>query len=246
MATGNAGEGNGMVGEFRSGPISGTTIIKGVTFAQKGLQYAEVDGLAMFEGDIVLGTVEELQAADAGLVVESIGITGGVNSAVRWPNGLMPYEVDPALPNQQRVTDAIAHWQNHTRIRFVQRTAANAAQYPDYVVFQPGGGCSSSVAEVVLGPSRLATAVVQVTRFTKSVIPLGCGTSRAVRTAITLCRLSGQISTQPCNTTLPNKLLTVMILGPMTLVRSCTIQASRSRPMDRPRSSLVKPCPQAW
>ena len=145
MATGNAGEGNGMVGEFRSGPISGTTIIKGVTFAQKGLQYAEVDGLAMFEGDIVLGTVEELQAADAGLVVESIGITGGVNSAVRWPNGLMPYEVDPALPNQQRVTDAIAHWQNHTRIRFVQRTAANAAQYPDYVVFQPGGGCSSSV-----------------------------------------------------------------------------------------------------
>jgi hypothetical protein len=43
-----------MLGEFRSGPVAGTALVAGVTFARKGLLYAEVEGLAMFEGDIVL------------------------------------------------------------------------------------------------------------------------------------------------------------------------------------------------
>jgi len=45
----------------------------------------------------------------------------------------------------ERVTDAIAHWQANTSIRFVLRTAANQAQFPDFVRFVPGGGCSSQV-----------------------------------------------------------------------------------------------------
>src|SRR5207245_2097536 len=90
-----------MVGEFRTGPVAGTAIVPGVTFARKALQYAEVDGMAIFEGDIVLGTVEEVRAAaaaiasaaagaaaagaDAGPVLQSIGITG---AQFRWPNVL--------------------------------------------------------------------------------------------------------------------------------------------------------------
>jgi Astacin (Peptidase family M12A) len=141
-ASGSGETGTRMVGEFRSGPIAGTTIIQKVSGGQKGLVYAEVDGLAIFEGDIVLGTVLDLQSADPGEVVESVGITG---QQFRWPNATIPYEIDPAMPNQQRITDAIAHWQAKTRIRFVQRTAVNAAQFPDFVVFQSGGGCSSQV-----------------------------------------------------------------------------------------------------
>lgn len=135
-----------MSGEFRSGPIAGTALVSGVTFARKGLQYAEIDGLAIFEGDIVLGSVEDVRAtADSGagnLPQQGVGISG---QQFRWPNATIPYDIDPALPNPQRVTDAIAHWEANTRIRFVRRTPANAAQYPDFVHFQSGGGCSSMV-----------------------------------------------------------------------------------------------------
>ncbi len=144
-------------GEHRSGPAVGTALVSGETFRAKGLPYADVDGLAVFEGDIVLGTVKELQkpAALDGLRLESLGISG---QQFRWPNATVPFEIDPALPKQQRVTDAMAHWEAHTPIRFVQRTPANAGQFPDFVRFVPGDGCSSFVGRqggrqtVTLGP----------------------------------------------------------------------------------------------
>jgi hypothetical protein len=43
------------------------------------------------------------------------------------------------------VLQAIQHWQQNTRIRFVERTAANAAQHPNFVSFQVQDGCFSSV-----------------------------------------------------------------------------------------------------
>ena len=58
-------------------------------------------------GDIVLGTIE-----GEGLQTEGIGITG---EQFRWPHAAVPFEIDPALPNQRRVTDAIAHWHANTR-----------------------------------------------------------------------------------------------------------------------------------
>lgn len=134
-------------GEHRSGPIAGTAVISGVTFIRKAVQYAEVDGLAMFEGDIVLGTIDEFKGGafatrGTGSPLESIGITG---QQFRWPNATIPYEIDAAMPNQQRITDAMAHWVANTRIRFVLRDASNASTFPDFVHFQSGGGCSSMV-----------------------------------------------------------------------------------------------------
>jgi Astacin (Peptidase family M12A) len=135
-------------GELRSGPVAGTAFVDGVTFARKGVQYANVDGVAIFEGDIVLGKVKDLKQAEAaggGATPESLGITG---QQFRWPNGVVVYDIDPGLPNQQRVTTAIAHWEANTRIRFLLRTPANAAQNPNYVHFVSGGGCSSQVGMV--------------------------------------------------------------------------------------------------
>lgn len=138
-------------GEYRSGPVAGTALVSGATFANKGLLYADVAGEAIFEGDIVLGTVEEVKAAadraaaDAASdnpILASIGITG---QQFRWLNNTVPFDIEAGMPNQQRITDAIAHWEARTRIRFVLRTPANAAQHPDFVHFQQGGGCSSMV-----------------------------------------------------------------------------------------------------
>ena len=130
-------------GEQRSGPVAGTALVNGATFSSKPLLYANVDGQAIFEGDIVLGSIEGMQDVEKqGVPQRAVGITG---QQFRWPNATIPYEIDAGLPNQQRVTDAIAHWQANTRIRFVQRTAANQGQYPDYVRFVSGSGCSSMV-----------------------------------------------------------------------------------------------------
>ena len=76
-------------GELRSGPIAGTALIDGATFSQKPVLYAEIDGQAIFEGDIVLGTVQSLkQAQGQDLPLRSIGITG---QQFRWPNATIPY-----------------------------------------------------------------------------------------------------------------------------------------------------------
>ena len=69
-------------GEFRSSPNIKTCLIQRRT-GIKAVQYAVVDGLAIFEGDIVLGTeeqvaaqTEELRAIASGAVAAGVAITG--------------------------------------------------------------------------------------------------------------------------------------------------------------------------
>ena len=143
-------------GEFRSSTRVGTALVGGVTFGQKALQYAEVDGMAIFEGDIELGPVEQVrQVADAvrsaaadpsgALELQAVIRTG---QQFRWPDCRVPFEIDSGLANQARVRDAIAHWEANTPFRFIERTPANAAQFPDFVTFVTGSGCSSAVGRL--------------------------------------------------------------------------------------------------
>src|SRR5215467_6470023 len=82
-------------GEFRSTPVKKTGLISGMTFGIKPVQYSVVDGMAVFEGDIILGTAEQLDAQTeqlrqvaSGAVALGVGITG---AQFRWPNCLVPY-----------------------------------------------------------------------------------------------------------------------------------------------------------
>jgi hypothetical protein len=123
-----------------------TAFVSGLTFGPKAVQYAVVDGRAIFEGDIDLGPVEEVEKSTA--VMRGAGLEEAVvipGSQFRWPNGTVPFDIDSALPDQQRVADAIAHWEANTVIRFVLRTPANADSHPNFVHFVHGGGCSSAV-----------------------------------------------------------------------------------------------------
>ena len=135
-------------GEFRIGP-RGTALISGVTFERRPVVYSNIHGVAIFEGDIALGTVEEVeaalaegrdQAAGSDGATRSIGITG---SRFRWPSGRVAFEIDPDLPDQQRVRDAIDHWEAKTRISFVERDASNESDLPNWVRFSDEGGCWS-------------------------------------------------------------------------------------------------------
>src|SRR5262245_1295232 len=124
--------------------------------------YEAVDGLAIFEGCIILGAVVEMEKTAE--IVRSQPLLLKVPDAqeqgiiragkvFRWPGKKVFYEIDPMLPNQTRVTDAVAHWETNTEFRFVLRNGE-----PNFVRFRPGGGCSSSVGMqggqqfVTLGP----------------------------------------------------------------------------------------------
>jgi astacin (peptidase family M12A) len=138
-------------GEFRSSARVKTALIPGNTFHSKAVQYVDIEGLAIAEGDIVLGTVPDVERNSQVLAAERRGeLAAGViitGNQFRWPNCQVPYDIDPGLPDQTRVTDAIAHWQAHTSYTFVLRTGANAATFPDWVTFQASSGCSSSVGK---------------------------------------------------------------------------------------------------
>ncbi|HUR81515.1 MAG TPA: M12 family metallopeptidase [Thermoanaerobaculia bacterium] len=128
-------------GEMQSTSDVRTGIIE-LSTGPKAVQYSVVDGLAIFEGDIVLGTVEQVEARTQA-ARSSVGLPEAVvrpGASFRWPKCRIPYTIDPSLTSQSRVTEAIAHWEANTNFRFVVRTTE-----ADFVTFRPASGCSSEV-----------------------------------------------------------------------------------------------------
>ncbi|WP_379952739.1 M12 family metallopeptidase [Dokdonia sp. R78006] len=99
------------------------------------LEVATINDTYVFEGDIIFSKNQLQESTDA---TRSTGRTGG-----RWANNTVYYAINPSLPNQARVTNAIANWEASTSVRFVQRTNQS-----DYVYFTPGSGCSSYVGRI--------------------------------------------------------------------------------------------------
>ncbi|QDK82758.1 peptidase M12 [Spirosoma sp. KCTC 42546] len=99
------------------------------------IRYFLVGDQAVFQSDILLLPDNLKQPSE----LHTQG-TGRVKTSLRWPNKIVYYTIDPALPNQARVTDAMAHWEANTPIRFVPRTTQRG-----YVLFRVGSGCSSNV-----------------------------------------------------------------------------------------------------
>ena len=111
------------------------------------LTYEIIDGLAIAEGDIVV----------------PIEIQSATRIGRRWDEAVVPYVIDPDLPEPSRVDAAIAHWQEKTNVRLVTRTTES-----DYLSFRPGTGCSSYIGRtggkqaVQLSTGENAASVVAV------------------------------------------------------------------------------------
>jgi len=146
---------------FRSSDDVRLGFASGNSFEMKRVTYAAIGGMAIFEGDIALGTVEQLEqianaAADPEtLPAHGVAVTG---DRFRWPNGVIPYVIDPGLSDPQRVTEAIAHWMHLTPLRFVAREEDNPL-HENYISFEEQDGCWSQVGMqggkqvVSLGPT---------------------------------------------------------------------------------------------
>jgi hypothetical protein len=104
-----------------------------------------INGVEVVEGDIIVSKPRSVDERDPLLGPgQDTQSTGRSAVSARWPNDTVPYLINAALPNQARVTDAIAHWEARTPLRFVVRTTQ-----ADYVEFMPGAGCSSWVGRRV-------------------------------------------------------------------------------------------------
>jgi Astacin (Peptidase family M12A) len=130
---------------FRSSDETGTTFISGNKFQLKQVEYSIIDGMAIFEGDIAIAPANQMDLIPGDAITGRLPVSGisVVGERFRWPGGIVPWDSVAAL--RQRVLDAIAHWEANTNIRFVERTAANQAQYPNYLSFQERDGCWSYV-----------------------------------------------------------------------------------------------------
>ncbi len=142
---------------FRSSGDVRESFIRGIAgFQVKPVKYSVINDIAIFEGDIALGTAQAMEtisrevhraggpgageAALEGLALEGLGITG---KRFRWPKGIVPWVSTPAL--RKLVLQAIGHWEAKTDIRFVERTAANAKDHDNWISFEARDGCWSHV-----------------------------------------------------------------------------------------------------
>lgn len=112
-----------------------------VRFGDQVVTVEIVDGVAIYQGDIVLGPIKSDKSGKwvAGHAHRGIGITG---EQFRWEDGIVYYEIDGSIPSGQANTIllAISHWENNTDATFVESTTG------DRVVFQQQAGvCNSQV-----------------------------------------------------------------------------------------------------
>jgi uncharacterized protein (TIGR03437 family) len=115
-------------------------------FRGHAVTFQVVDGRAM-EGDMDLGPVEELQQTLAAGAKNVRSALSPSDPSFLWPNGVIPYTIDPSIPNPQRVMDAIAMWKSQTPIKLNPRTTET-----NYVAFtrilNNNSICTSSVGMV--------------------------------------------------------------------------------------------------
>src|SRR6185369_1608167 len=122
-------------GEYRLGQWRG-----------RAVAYRMVNGLAITQGDIVLDRIDPLESTGASKDPHRDASATSLDQ-LRWPNRTVPYEIDPAIPNPKRVTDAIQHWNDNSVIMMVPHSDEK-----NYVRFvrdnTNGGACSSSVGMI--------------------------------------------------------------------------------------------------
>jgi hypothetical protein len=146
---------------FRSSDEQRQGIVSANTFKKKEITYSVIEGKAIFEGDILIGDVEDVEqevaqtiaqlAAERGMVDDEGNLRTDVGvetlsdlpahgivipgQRFRWPGCLVPFEINH--PDRELVRLAMRHWK--------QRKATNAGHFPNFLVFEMQDGCFSQV-----------------------------------------------------------------------------------------------------
>ena len=126
----------------------GFTYISGIGFHNKKVNYTLKNGLALFEGDILLtskGNISSLKQSKQNHIQYSIARN---DTPYKWKNNTIPYQFDPNVSEDTKamVVSAMVHWSNNTSMQFIE---INATQYPDFVhITSQDYACYSHVGKV--------------------------------------------------------------------------------------------------
>lgn len=133
------------------------------------MDYIKVGDLAVVEGDIVLGNAQQLefQAASgpvriapppgaqptdtSGLHPFANALRSVVGGPLKWTDGVIPYQIDPALPQEQQdnIARAIKAWSDATPIRFAPLDQQVHKKYPNDVYFTLGTDPNACLSDYV-------------------------------------------------------------------------------------------------
>lgn len=115
--------------------------------SHNGFAYQIIDGQAVYEGDMLLGRVDEYGGLAGALQGRGIGVNDMFS---RWPDGIVVYEFpySNSLAQQVHVRSAVQHWTDNTTLSFVERTDENASRYDNYLQFIDSNGCASHVGMI--------------------------------------------------------------------------------------------------
>jgi uncharacterized protein (TIGR03437 family) len=125
------------------------------------IRYQVRGGFAVVQGDIIIGTAAEAEAAGLSSTSKSPTpqasvLTFNTSNPQKWPNATMPYVIDSDIPNPQRILDGIAHWNTKTQFHIVPRATTDA----NYVHFSRSttldAACSSYLG-MIGGGQTIAT-----------------------------------------------------------------------------------------
>jgi hypothetical protein len=130
--------------ELANPEISGN--VTEVYYAGNKIPVEEFNGDYIYQGDILIPknmvTYEPVklvfEKGETPPAQKSVGRT-----SARWPNNTVYYAIDGNLSDQQRVHDAIKHWESKTNLKFVKRSSES-----NYIYFVSGSGCSSYIGMI--------------------------------------------------------------------------------------------------
>jgi hypothetical protein len=111
------------------------------------VKYQAVDGLAVMEGDIVLGPTHALNQRYGAPRVQQ-GVRSAVVMADRsylWPDGVLPYQIDSSVTSRRADIDWAIEHLSTTPLRLRPKTASDK----DYIVFSNrSSGCWSELGRI--------------------------------------------------------------------------------------------------
>jgi hypothetical protein len=113
------------------------------------VEHEVIDGLAIVEGDIVLGPADMLERAAPGVRGEQFTRGTGLSSAGRlWPGGVVPYTVAADAPNPSRIAAAVAHWNEKLGGSIKLQARTNEAVYLSFVKASSASTCASYIGRL--------------------------------------------------------------------------------------------------
>lgn len=127
--------------------VDGDIIIESATVVEELRAFSSIEEI---EKSTALDDIKKSTLQSKGLAIAS-AFSG---KARHWKDATIPYQISGEVTGSLRnaVIKAMDHWEDKTIVRFVERTAANKNQYPDFVDFvvRKDGrkACSSSYGRV--------------------------------------------------------------------------------------------------